>query len=58
MQIRVTRDHDHRVSAGKIMAFKAGPDVLDVPKAIGDALIKAEVAEAAPKSKPTTSAKE
>lgn len=53
MKIRVIKDHDHRVRPAVTMAFKARDEPIDVPKAIGEALIAAGAAKRLTKPKPS-----
>ena len=49
MKIVVTKDYDYRAKPAVTMAFKARPEPISVPKAIGQALIAAGAAEAVEK---------
>lgn len=51
MKLRVLKDTPHRVSSGLSLHFTAGSEV-NVPAAIGEALVAKEAAEAIGKTKP------
>lgn len=57
MKIKMKCDAHHRISSAVSQSYRAGREYL-VPKAIGDALIKRDVAEAVNDSKKPSGEKE